>query len=75
MRNAKYGNDDCLVPKCYLDRLCRGLCKKHYGVASKLIQNNKTTWNQLEDADKCLPSKGVGRPASKTTKWFLETPF
>lgn len=75
MRSVKYGKDDCIVPRCISNHICRGLCRKHYNMARRLVQENQTTWNQLEDADKCLPSNGVGRPASKDAKWFLETPF
>jgi hypothetical protein len=41
---------------CFGAVYARGLCCKHYKRFYKLIKRLKTTWAELEEEKKCLPS-------------------
>jgi hypothetical protein len=47
----------CLTPKC--DHIaaadCRGLCLKCYSAAKKLVESNRTTWEDLENMNLVRP--------------------
>lgn len=44
MQNKK----ECIYPKCVNPSVGRGLCANHYYQAKRLINNNRTTWDKLE---------------------------
>lgn len=38
----------CITPNCGKPQLCKGICRSCYGVARKLIDQNRTTWEHLQ---------------------------
>ena len=57
----------CLFGECDRAPAARGLCRKHYSVASRLVHKCRTTWAALEASGKAAASAGVGSVAA----WFL----
>ena len=60
----------CMFPDCVDTAKSRGLCEKHYQTACRLVQHGHTTWEELIDANKCLPSTKAGR--NEVRDWFLD---
>ena len=62
--------NNCLYPDCERSGEIRGLCRKHYQAAERLVKGGETTWELMAEHGKCLPSsKGKHR---KDNSWFLE---
>ena len=57
-----------MVSNCDRQAEGRGLCRSCLSLASKLIKENKTTWEDLEKRGKCLPK---GEQRRTRAKWFL----
>lgn len=47
----------CIYTNCNNSHYCRGLCNKHYNICYESIQNNETTWEELEKEGLALKSK------------------
>lgn len=47
----------CLEPDCPRERSGMGLCTKHYMRARKLVEDGKTTWEELVAQGKALPRR------------------
>lgn len=60
----------CLVPGCTNTPLCRGLCRRDYGAAFRLVEAGETTWDQLIAANKALPKQGA-RKSEAARNFFL----
>lgn len=60
----------CLRPDCNNNTYARGLCSSCYGLAARLVRENKTTWKYLIANDKCKEYSGNRQSKAK---WFLET--
>jgi len=61
---------NCLVPDCSEVQRTRGLCKKHYSIALRVVNAGAITWAQLEKAGKALPPHRGGDSAA--LGWFTE---
>jgi hypothetical protein len=46
----------CMVPGCGEDAALRGMCKRCYRAAGRLVRRKKTTWGALEKAGHCRPA-------------------
>jgi hypothetical protein len=44
----------CITPECGKDRKWKGLCPSCYGQAKRLIEQGKTTWDELFDLKLCI---------------------
>jgi len=53
--------DSCLIPTCISDPKSRGLCHSHYQSAWNAVNNESTTWEELEEHSLAAPSTGTGR--------------
>jgi len=62
-------NKTCIYPDCPSEFYSRGLCIKHYGVARRLVNASKTTWEKLEASGKVL--KCGPRGVRGLDKWFI----
>ena len=65
-------NIKCLVPMCTANSQVRGLCFKHYNTARRLVNMERTTWDDLERAGKSAPQKVNTRGVGEAGRWFLE---
>lgn len=43
----------CMVPDCNEPARWKGICQKCYGQAKNLIDNGKTTWDELAEMGLC----------------------
>lgn len=59
---------NCLYPNCKIETYCRGLCLRHYQLASSLVKRKKITWESLVINGKALAT----RTQKKSSSWFLE---
>lgn len=62
----------CLRPSCGRVQVTRGLCQTCYKAAKRLVEECKTTWEQIEVDGKCKPKKSWRRTPSQARLWFLE---
>lgn len=62
----------CLFPSCTKQSVTRGLCKTHYMYALRLVKSGKTTWEELEQSNRCKPPKRINHNTS-AYKWFLKS--
>lgn len=60
----------CLVPHCKNNVVSRGLCRYDYNAALQLVDQKKTTWEQLVAEGKALPKHGE-RKKEAAAKFFL----
>lgn len=58
----------CMMPGCLENASCRGLCMKCYSMANRLVQQGRTTWEQLEKNGKILPKHSQNAKVN----WLLE---
>ena len=57
----------CIYPDCEKLTHCRGLCKDHYGAASRLVRKKIVTWQQLIDNNKVLKAQ-----TRRKHTWFTD---
>jgi hypothetical protein len=64
---------DCIRPSCVRPAKVRGLCNTCYTAARGLIKSGATTWEKLEESDRCLPAGTSGRAKGqgKVQQWLL----
>jgi hypothetical protein len=63
-------NDNmCLMPTCNTHHRCRGLCHTHYSIASRLVSDGRTTWEELIKTGRAVSKLQMRRDGS--TRWFL----
>lgn len=58
----------CLKPDCKKPASYRGLCNADYCIASRLVRDDKTTWDDLVKAGKALPVST--KRTSRNQQWF-----
>lgn len=65
----------CIYPGCQEKIRCRGLCYRHYRIASRLVKAGRVTWEALEAEGKSVAPRDVprGRPFGEDSGWFTET--
>ena len=59
----------CCLENCGHERQRRGLCKKHYDAASRLVKNGETTWDKLAEFGKAIVWRGISEEEAR--KIFL----
>lgn len=57
------------MPKCENEESSRGLCQGCYTVASQLVKNGQTSWQDLEMAGKCKAAGTEKR--TQRIQWLL----
>ncbi len=62
----------CMAPDCPKEADTRGLCGRHYRLASTLVNRGKTTWEELVKNGKCKEVTNKNRKS--VTDWFLNKP-
>ncbi len=62
-------DNECLVPKCGRMAKSRGLCGACYQAAKTLVDSGKTTWEELEERKRVLPSRR--ETSGGRDNWFL----
>ncbi len=60
----------CLVPHCKNKPKSRGLCRRDYGIAFRMIRAGETTWEALEKAGRALQQSGI-RNSAAAKRFFL----
>ena len=65
---------ECLLPICQQGEYSRGLCRRHYNIANRLVREKATTWAGLEARGKCKAGRtGQSRDNFMVAKkWFLD---
>lgn len=61
-------SEKCLNPNCQALANARGLCHSCYGVAHRLVNAKRTTWQDLEARGKVLPKTRN----TVVKNWFME---
>jgi hypothetical protein len=61
----------CIFPGCNRAVTARGLCKTHYSCAAQLVRDNKTSWAELENSGKSLPTFRRGPHKGYVQDYFL----
>lgn len=64
----------CLYPVCEKEGYARGLCRNHYRQLGNFVRAGKTTWSKLEEDEKVLPRKKLGRGPGEFQNWAVGKP-
>ena len=62
---------NCLFPKCKVAIYARGLCKRHYSLASELVRSGVSTWDAMVTSGKCHGAHSRGRVRNNDVNWFM----
>lgn len=61
-------SNECLAHGCQEDEYARGLCRKHYQLALKAVNQGIATWEQLVEQGLAAPEKKRGPTPSEFTQ-------
>ena len=70
--DEKESSMECLVPECDNTAISRGLCSTCARHAQRLVRQGLTTWKELIEKGKALPSQHAIRDSGRDRRsWFL----
>jgi hypothetical protein len=69
MKKEQIKKQECINPTCGRMPIHRGLCVSCYQTALRLVKEEKTTWQKLEDSGKC--EKVKYRRGVVISNWLL----